>query len=280
MPLLMHRSKFTETFTLLTLRSSDVDAPVVLAWLSVLWRYPVKSMLGERVDALEIRDNDIAGDREWALVDERGRALAAKTVPQLLFAKATFRDGTVCITLPGGREVTAGDPHADEALSEWLDRPVRLMQADPEVQCRYEVHTDPKNHDSPLIEAEGPRGTFRDSRHPAHLLTTASLRAAAEHHPDGEWDARRFRPNLLIDTDGGGFVEDDWVGSHVAVGEVVFEIRKRCGRCAIPNRPQPGLVADVGIARSLARHHGLDLGVYAGIVQPGTVKVGDEVRLA
>ena len=280
MPLLMHRSKFTETFIPLTLRSSGVDAPVVLAWLSVLWRYPVKSMLGERVDALEIRENEVVGDREWALVDDQGRALAAKTVPQLLFAKAAVRDGTLCITLPDGREVAAGAPQADGALSEWLERPVRLMQADPDVQCRYEVHIDAKDNDSPVVVADGPQGSFRDSRHPVHLLTTASLRAAAENYPDGEWDARRFRPNLLIDTDGGGFVEDDWVGSHVAVGEVVFEIRKRCGRCTIPNRPQPGLAADVGIARSLARHHGLDLGVYAGIVQPGSVRVGDEVRLA
>ena len=246
----------------------------------MLWRYPVKSMLGERVDALEVRENEVVGDRTWALVDEQGRALAAKTVPELLFAHASTRDDTVCITLPDGREVTAGEAGSDAVLSEWLDRPVRLVQAEPDVQCRYEAHIDPTDNDSPVVTADGPQGTFRDSRHPVHLLTTASLRAAAEFYPEGEWDARRFRPNVLIDTDGGGFVEDDWVGVHIAVGEVVFEIRKRCMRCTIPNRPQPGLVADVGIARSLARHHGLDLGVYAGIVKPGLVNVGDEVRLA
>lgn len=257
-----------------------MEAPVVLAWLSLLWRYPVKSMLGERVDALDVRDNDITGDRAWALVDEQGRALSAKTVPELLFAQASLRDDAVSITLPEGGEVVAGEPGADATLSDWLGRPVRLVRAEPDVQCRYEAHIDPTDNDSPVVVADGPQGTFRDSRHPVHILTTASLRAAAEHHPEGEWDARRFRPNLLIDTDGEGFVEDDWVGAQVAVGDVVFEIRKRCMRCTIPNRPQPGLGADVGIARSLARHHGLDLGVYAGITKPGVVKVGDEVRLA
>ena len=252
----------------------------MLAWLTALWRYPVKSMLGERVDALEVGDDEIVGDRCWALVDDDGRALSAKTVPELLFAHASLRDDVACITLPDGREVIAGQAEADGALSDWLGRPVHLTRADSEVQCSYEVHIDATDNDSPVIVADGPRGTFRDSRHPAHLLTTASLRAAAETHPEGEWDARRFRPNLLIDTDGLGFVEDDWVGAQVAVGEAVFEIRKRCMRCTIPNRPQPGLVGDVGIARALARNHGLDLGVYAGIVTPGTVRVGDQVRLA
>ena len=257
-----------------------MSAPVVLAWLSVLWRYPVKSMLGERVDALEVREAEIVGDRAWALLDENGRALSAKTVPQMLFAQAALRDDVVCITLPEGQEVIAGEQSADSVLSDWLERSVRLVEAEPGVQCRYEVHIDATDNDSPVITADGPEGTFRDSRHPVHLLTTASLRAAAETHPEGQWDARRFRPNLLIDTDGEGFVEDEWVGSHIAVGEVVFEIRKRCMRCTIPNRPQPGLSADVGIARSLARHHGLDLGVYAGVVTAGTIRVGDEVRLA
>lgn len=256
------------------------ESNIVLAWLSVLWRYPVKSMLGERVDALEVRENGIVGDCSWALLDEQGRALSAKTVPQLLFARAAFRDGAVCITLPDGADVAAGEASADAALSEWLDRPVRLVEAEPDLQCRYEVHIDATDNDSPVLVADGPEGTFRDSRHPVHILTTASLRAAAENHPEGEWDARRFRPNLFIDTDGEGFVEDDWVGAQVAVGEVVFEIRKRCMRCTIPNRPQPGLGADVGIARSLAKHHGLDLGVYAGVAKPGTVRVGDSVRLA
>ena len=237
-------------------------------------------MQGEKVDALEVRDNEIVADRAWAVVDDQGRALTGKTVPELLFARAALRGESVCVTLPDGPEVTAGEAGADATLSEWLNRRVRLVRADPDVQCRYDAHVDPTDNDSSLFEAEGPMGTFRDSRHPAHLLTTASLRAAAEHHPDGQWEARRFRPNLLIDTDGEGFVEDDWVGARVAVGEVVFEIRKRCGRCMIPNRPQPGLGADVGIARSLARHHGLDLGVYAGIDRPGTVRVGDSVSLA
>lgn len=237
-------------------------------------------MLGERVDALRIDDDGVAGDREWAVVDDHGRALSAKTVPELLFARVQTRDGSVCVSIPDGAEVVAGEPAADAALAKWLRRSVRLVRAEPDVQCRYEVHVDATDNDSPVVVADGPRGTFRDSRHPAHLLTTASLRAASRHYPEGEWDPRRFRPNVLIDTDGEGFVEDDWVGSRVAAGGVVFDIRKRCMRCTIPNRPQPGLRADVTIARSLAEHHGLDLGVYAGISSPGTIEIGDQVSLA
>lgn len=253
----------------------------MVAWVSALWRHPVKSMQGERVDALEVVPDAIRGDREWAVVDGAGRALTAKTVPELLYARAAVRADSVCIDVPGGDDLVAGDPAADAALSQWLGRPVRLVRASDDVLCRYQVHVDATDNDSPLVEAAGPTGSFRDSRHPAHLLTTASLRAAAEHHPEGEWDVRRFRPNVLIDTDGEGFVEDAWVGARVALGaEVVFEIRKRTVRCTIPNRAQPGLRADVGIARSLARTHGLDLGVYAGVERPGVIRVGDAVRLA
>jgi MOSC domain-containing protein len=113
----------------------------------------------------------------------------------------------------------------------------------------------------------------------AHLLTTASLRAAAALYPDGDWDVRRFRPLGLVEADGDGFVEDGWIGRQVHLGAVTVTPFMPTVRCSLPTRAQPGLRRDVDIARTLNRHHGLNLGVYGNITEPGVIAVGDPVTV-
>lgn len=257
-----------------------VNAPVTVAWAAGLWRHPVKSMQGERLDAARLAEQGVPSDRRWAVLDPTGRALAAKVEPRLLEAAARLDGDDLVVILPSGVEVRGSDPDADDLLSAWLDRPVRLAEADGDTVSRYQVHVDAADDASDVVEIAGPVGRFADSRHPVHLLTTASLRAAARLHPEGDWDARRFRPNLLVDTDGEGFVEDGWVGSRLRIGTALLEVRKPTIRCSIPGRAQPGLVRDVEIVRTLGRAHGLTLGVYCGVLEPGEVALGDEVRLA
>jgi uncharacterized protein YcbX len=110
---------------------------------------------------------------------------------------------------------------------------------------------------------------------PILILTTVSLRTAAAYHPDGTWDVRRFRPNVLIDLEGDGWVEDSWVGHPIQIGAVTLIPTQPCIRCTMVTRSQPGLDADVEIFRTLARHHSGLFGVWSDVVTPGSLSVGD-----
>ncbi len=110
---------------------------------------------------------------------------------------------------------------------------------------------------------------------PLLVLTTASLRAGAALHPDGVWDPRRFRPNLLIDVDHEGWVEDRWIGEPLVVGDATLSAIEQCIRCTMVTRPQPGLGADVDLFRTLARHHAARFGVWTEVLVAGELRVGD-----
>jgi uncharacterized protein YcbX len=115
---------------------------------------------------------------------------------------------------------------------------------------------------------------------PILMLTTASLRAGAAFYPDGDWDVRRFRPNLLVDADDDGWIEDGWCGRAIHVGAAVVEPSQGCVRCTMVTRPQPGLPHDLDIYKTIARHHGGTFGVWTQIRTPAAVGVGDAVVLA
>jgi uncharacterized protein YcbX len=248
-----------------------------------LWRFPVKSLQGTPVDALTFDERGAAGDRQWAIVDPAaGKVLSAKRWPDLLLASAAIDgSGTVVLTLPDGSTHEAGDPATDAAVSVWLDHPVRVQQPPPGDGLPYDVYTDNTDDDSDLWEFPGPPGGPFVDLAAAHLLTTASLRAASALAPSSQWDVRRFRPSAVLDVDGDSFAEDDWVGAEVALGaELTLAPFMRTPRCSLPTRAQPGLDRDKAIARSLTDGHGNDLGVYAAVARPGTVRIGDAVTLS
>ena len=245
-----------------------------------LWRYPVKSMQGAQVAALDLGASGAAGDRGWAVVDPAaGKVLSAKRWPALLGATASIDGDDVTITLPDGSTHAAGDLGTDAAVSAWLDHDVRVQQPPSGDGLPYDLPTEAWDDTSPTWEFPGPPGGPFVDVAAAHLLTTASLRAAAALYPDGEWDVRRFRPTALVEADGDEFVEDAWVGSPVSVGAAVVSPFMPTVRCALPTRPQPGLRSDPAIARTLRDHHELNLGVYCTVEQPGTIRVGDAVSV-
>jgi uncharacterized protein YcbX len=258
-----------------------------VATVSELWRFPVKSLQGAPADRLEVGALGIRGDRAWALVDPTsGHTLSAKTVPALLDAFATEDgDGRVVVTLPDGARVEAGADGADATLSAWLGRDVALRPAAPGVTS-YEMTFDPPDDSAERFEIPSPDGTFFDLA-ALHLLTTNSLDACAREYPQGAWDRRRFRPNVLATADGAeGFPEDAWVGHAVQVGGATFDVLMRTVRCAMPLRAQPGhpdgqaLGRDVGIYRTMSAQHENHLGVYASVREPGPIAVGDGITLA
>ena len=243
------------------------------------YRYPVKSMQAEAVERLTFGPDGVDGDRAWG-VRERGTGivLTGKRFEPLRSTPArTTDDGGVEVCVSGGDWLRAGDPAADDAVSDLLGRPVNLVRAQPGERAHY--LTPPGIDEDAEPQPWGsPPGRFVDAA-PVHLLTTASLAAGAALHPEGAWDVRRFRPNLLIQVDGDGFAEDAWVGGSLKGGDVELAVRKRTTRCVIALRAQQDLPKDPEVARSLQRDHDLKLGVYATVAHPGSITTGDTVTI-
>ncbi|MFC4785667.1 MOSC domain-containing protein [Nocardioides sp. MAHUQ-72] len=240
-----------------------------------LWRYPVKSLQGEAVAVADVVDDGVLGDRQWGIRDEAtGRILTARRRPELLAASAAYDDGAPVVTLPDGRVAVGPGGRTDRLLTEWLGGPVSLVPSSGTDPGRAEYFADATDDTSQAIEWTMPEGRYVDAA-PVLVLTTASLRSGAALHPDGVWDPRRFRPNILLDVAGDGWVEDAWVGRHLEVGGAVLLPIEPCTRCTMVTRAQPGLASDADVFRTLARHHRAHLGVWAVVVSPGAVSTGD-----
>lgn len=243
-----------------------------------LWRYPVKSFQGEMVERLNLAPGGARGDRMLAVVDPAARkVLSAKRYPALLTASAKTDGEAIVVTLPRGQSWFADDPEVHEALSTWLDLDVRLEAPPTDEVFPMEMHTGMSDETTPTFDWPGPPGTWLDLAD-VHWLTTASLAAATELHPDGTWDVRRFRPTALIEVDDAGWVEDGWSTLHIADAE--SQVIMPTPRCTMPSRAQPGLDRDLQIGTTIRDRHDNNLGVYASITRPGTVRVGDSVNIS
>ena len=222
------------------------------------------------------------------------RGAAHGGVPVWLAVTVDDHDGTPVLTLPSGTRIAVNDPAVGDVLSAWLGRPVRLRSTDEPGATdglAYEMTFDPPDDEAEVFAIPVPAGTFLDLA-PIHLLTTATLRGCAVARPDLDWDVRRFRPNVVVAVDADPFVEDSWAGRELRLGEVVLRITQPTVRCAMPLRAQPA-PSDEPTGATLARQPELHdalvelnstfpnhLGVYAEVVTPGTVRVGDPVHLS
>jgi uncharacterized protein YcbX len=248
--------------------------------LRIRW-YPVKSMQGEDLTDASFAARGIPGDRHWGVEDATtGVVISAKREPRLLEASVKVADADVVITLPDGSITGSADPNVDTLLSEWLGHGVRLVSADGDERATYEIGGDFENDSHPVVHQwEGPKGTFHDSR-PVHLLSTATLGAIRTEHPEGQFEVERFRPNLIVDAEGEGFVEERWIGATLSIGTATFEVVKPTSRCVMTTRPQGGLPRDLEILRTINRVNDGNLGVQVHVVGDGRVSVGDAIELA
>ncbi len=230
-----------------------------------LWRYPVKSLQGERLTGAEMGPEGLAGDRQWALFDVgTGLGLTARRVPDLLFLSGRLRpDGRAEVVLPDG-SVTA----EDAVLSDWLGRPVTLRAAaDAPGERRYENPAEVGEDDEYDWDTfTGARGAFHDSsRIRVSLVSTGTL---------GTWDRRRFRANVVLSGEG----EDALVGQRVRLGSAELDVVKQVDRCVMVTRPQPGGIGrDNGVLKTIHRQRDGYLAVGALVTRPGAVSVGDEL---
>ncbi len=266
-----------------------------------LFRYPVKSMLGERLSEAEIGLKGIIGDRAWALRESNGRIVSAKKWANMLGFRASY-EGTpqpgelapVKITLPDGGSVHADDPGASDVISSYLGRPVKLEHARPDEHSRAEIdpatvfgdigvaNVTPGFTEATLPDSFGlPHGTFFDSAM-IHVLATGTLEYMRSLiGPDAQLDPRRFRPNIVVETDPRltGFVEDEWLGGTLESGTVKIVSLQQALRCVMTTHQQSELVRDLRILRTAAQQHNAKLGLFASIGAPGKVRIGDPVCL-
>jgi uncharacterized protein YcbX len=296
-----------------------MKATQLVGTVGALWRFPVKSMQGEQLDAEDVGQAGIVGDRADALIDRQtGKVASAKhpkVWPDLLACRATFveppRRGDdlppARIDLADGTSVMSDAPDVDAALSRFFGRDVELARAAPADftidQYHPDIeHLDPEGHRDQLTETKlgaalfnqlgvpsaVPQGSFMDV-FPVSLITTSSLDHLGELEPGSRFDVRRFRMNLIVETASDGFVENAWLGRALEVGDDVrLTVSMPDPRCVMTTVAQPGLPRDPAILKSLAKHNRLDVaggglypcaGVYAVTASPGTIRNGDPVTL-
>jgi uncharacterized protein len=266
-----------------------------------LWRYPVKSMMGEELNAAEVTERGLVGDRQFAVVDASTGKVAGAKNPRKWGNFFDFRAAyveppktgsklpTVRLTLPDGTVVTNEQPDLGQILSRGLGREVAFAGAqegreDSTAAQAEEYWPDMEglDHRDTVTEWELPAGTFFDLA-VVHLLTTATMDRLSELYPEGRFEVRRFRPNIVVATgpDARGFVENDWIDRTVAIGdEVRLRITGPCPRCVMTTLPQGDLPKDPGILRTAAQHNQANVGVYADVIAGGALRRGDRVMLA
>jgi uncharacterized protein YcbX len=271
--------------------------------VSRLWRYPIKSMLGEELDSADVIWCGFHGNRCYALVDVQSSRLVSAKNPakwaRMFECSSRLMDGDltregpppVLVALPDGKsfDISEGEYGVAEAsLSELLGRSVRFIAADPEPrvsileQYHPEIEEDPNGGRITEFHrpADAQAGTYTDLA-AVHLITTASLNALAHLHPSGNPEPERFRPNVLVDTGvAKGFVEVDWIGKTLAIGdEVRMNVYKECGRCVMTTLPQGKLSADTGILRAIMHFNRGKFGVLASVLKGGKIRTHDKIRI-
>lgn len=280
-----------------------------LGTITQLWRYPVKSMAGERLERALLSERGIPGDRGWAVFDEsRGGVTSGKRLPLLRTCRASYprepdagaASPPAEIVLPDGTRVLADAADTARLLGERLGRPVTLRPLGPagsEAAARLTLQDEPPEVARELMgvlpgepmadlgELTPERlrvlrqGNFFDA-YPVHLLTRTTLNTLARVAPESDWDERRFRANLLVAAEEPeGYPELGWIRRRLRVGEAVIEVAMGCPRCVMVTQAADELPQDHRLMRTLVRETKHTAGIYARVAQAGMVSVGDPVEL-
>lgn len=287
--------------------------------VSGLWRFPVKSMVGERLEQVELTGRGLLGDRAYALIDANtGKVVSAKSVrlfPGMLDCRASFVEPPhedrelppVRITLPNGSSATSGSDRVDRVLSAYFGRDVTLARAAPDDYTIDMYHPDVEN-----INPAGYRDTFVEQKlgsalfaeagaaspvpvgslfdlFPVSILTTSTLERLGDLQPRSRFDERRFRMNTIVSTKEPGFLENGWVSHELAIGDAArLKVTLPDSRCVMTTLSQDDLPKDTEVLRTLAQHNRIKVGtagrfpcagVYAVVEAPGSMRVGDRVEL-
>jgi uncharacterized protein YcbX len=223
-----------------------------MASVAEVWRYPVKSMAGERLSSCEVAATGLVGDRRWALVDgspnRAGKPLTIREDDRLMTYRARFADGRAEVLTPRG-DVALMDGSLVSRLAYETSRPLTLRELE---GANFD--------DSPILVV--------------NLATVASFGVEA----GMEVDHRRFRANFYVD----GLAPEEelaWIGGRVAVGEAELEVVSRCERCVVITKDPDTTATTPELLRIRTQTRETCMGVYCRVTRPGRVATGDQVRL-
>ena len=247
--------------------------------LSEIWRYPVKSMIGERLDEASVGPGGVEGDRGWAVVDaDTGVSLSAKRYGALLRCRARTGEDGVMIRLPDGRELPAGSAEVAGALSDLLGRSVETRAAGAAGTIRHEFPTAVTEGEGEPFLWEPGTESFFDSA-PLHLLTTSTLAELQRLLPESKIHPARFRPNFIVESDEIGFIENGWVEKTVTIGSLAYQVTDPTQRCVMVTREQGELPRDPEVVRRIYKANDGNAGVAMRTLDTGRLRCGDEVRV-
>jgi MOSC domain-containing protein len=260
-----------------------------------IWRYPVKSMLGEELNSSYVTEHGLIGDRVYALIDEEtGKVVSAKNPSKwgkLFDFRSAFIDPPqvvdnippVRITFPDGTHIFSNQNEMNYTLSKVLGREVKLIRNSLEKPI-YEEYW-------PNIEGLAQREKTTDEAMPpqsffdiavVHILTTSTINRLREFYAKGRFEIRRFRPNIVVESlsEETDFIENLWVGKNITIGEeILLKVIQPCTRCVMITLPQSDLPKDLGILKTVAKYNQVNVGVYASVYRGGTIRRGDSVRI-
>ena len=276
-------------------------------------------MRGEQLEQAEFTGQGLVGDRVYALIDvESGKVVSAKSVrlfPDLFGCSATFVEAPrldaelppVRIALPSGVSVSSDSSEVDDVLSGFFRRGVTLARLAPEDFTIDQYHpdvenVDPQGHRDTVVEQKLGSAFFAEAGgaspvavgsffdlFPVSVLTTSTLERLGELRPESRFDQRRFRMNVIVGSTEAGFVENDWIGREVTLGDAVrLRVALPDPRCVMATLAQEDLPKDTDVLRTLARHNMLQVGgggafpcagVYAVVEGTGSVRTGDRVAI-
>ena len=263
--------------------------------IAILQRYPVKSMMGEELRLADITKGGVLGDRAYALVDtETGKVVSAKNPkkwPTMFSCLASYIDSPqtgnnlppVRITLPDGTIVNSNQADVNSIISNTLGRSVRLESQVPKTPNLEEYWPDIEELDNRdvVTDEKMPVGTFFDLAI-IHLLTTSTIDGLRSLYPQGRFEVRRFRPNIVVSTnpDQPAFAENQWIGKTIAIGNnVLLKVTEPCPRCVMTTLAQGDLPKDTDILRTAVQKNNGHVGIYANVIQSGAIRCGDEVKV-
>ena len=271
-----------------------------------LWRYPVKSMMGEEINLSYITERGLVGDRTYAVVDKQTGKIASAKNPRkwgkLFDFRSIFVDSPqdvndiprVRITFPNGinflpnnhREEKEVEDDINSSLSQVFNRQVALMKSSSFENPNYEEYWPDINglaQREKITDEAMPSNTFFDIA-VIHILTTSTINRLRELYPQGRFEVRRFRPNIVIESGAkemkNDFIENTWVGKKMIIGkDVVLNVTAPCTRCVMITLPQGDLPQDLGILKTVAKYNQVHVGVYASVERGGTIHRGDTIEI-
>jgi uncharacterized protein YcbX len=277
--------------------------------IASLYRYPVKSMLGEEIFESVVTERGLVGDRAYGVLDlDTGHVASAKHPRKwaaLLQCRVRYRDEPkphaplppVEITLPDGRVVRSDQADVDDILSALTGRRVTLSCQPPETPTREANRAEADVvWETEAIRQEpmgggAPSGTFFDFA-PIHIITTATLARLREISPDSVFDARRFRPNIVVEVDNSAFIENGWLGQTLEIGGARLVATDPTPRCVVTTLAHGNIARDLGVLKTVVRSNAAAsvtvapghvfqgvAGIYARSVQDGVIRVGDALSI-